>query len=312
MSEEPNFVRGFLLTVLAGFATVLGCAFIPLTQSDKCSIDRATAAALGFAAGVMIWLSFVDVIGGEAGEFFEQHYAPAEAKVQEEEEGNLLVRVWVALFVFVGVAFTMLLDVAVAKCFGEEHGHGHGEQHGDAAPVAEGAASLNIENGEQSKTEEKAPHLYRVALTTMVALSLHNFPEGLATFVDGSNGGFTIAIAIALHNIPEGAAIAVPMFSSSNSWTKALGATAVAGLAQPLGALVGWLILFALQVTAGVPAFVFGCLYSVTAGIMIAISLMELIPEAFRLASTGVVMTAVLFGFAVMETSIIVLEATGA
>merc|ERR1712117_183012 len=98
-----------------------------------------------------------------------------------------------------------------------------------------------------------------------------NFPEGLVTFISTSTGNFAVALAIAMHNIPEGAAIAVPLYAATGSYAKCLGSTAIAGSAQPFGALIGWLVVIVLQ--AATSDFILGALYAVTAGIMIAISL---------------------------------------
>jgi len=325
--DEPNFVAGFFLAFFAGMATVLGCLFIPLTQNGRCHPDKATAAALGFAGGVMLWISFVDVLGDEAKEFFEMHFNPevelnatATGPVKASDgNGELWIRFWIAFFVFVGVGVTMVLDFIVTHFLGEGHAHSHStkpEGLVDGQASAGNDAHHHEHAAEIPRTESKAsqrqPQLLRISMVAMVALSLHNFPEGLATFVDGANGGFTIVIAIALHNIPEGAAIAVPMYGSLGSYPKAIAATAVSGMAQPIGAAVGWIILVLVQASSGIPDFLFGALYSMTAGVMISISIVGLIPEALGLASNNFVMTCILGGFAVMQTSIIALEASGA
>lgn len=311
MTEEPNFFRGFLLATFAGLATVLGVLFIPLTQNGRCDPDKATAAALGFAGGVMLWISFVDVVGDEAMAFFDLHYAPNGG----EHESEALVRLFTALFVFTGVLITMVLDWVVSRFFGEGHTHSHGTKPAAESELVDQHAHTSQEEvipRNSSRASQRQPQLLRISMVAMLALSLHNFPEGLATFVDGSNGGFTIVLAIALHNIPEGAAIAVPLYSAVGSYPKAIAATAVSGLAQPIGAMVGWIVLFLVQANAGIPDFLFGALYSITAGVMISIALIGLIPEALGLASHNFVMTCILLGFAVMETSIIALTVSGA
>lgn len=120
-----------------------------------------------------------------------------------------------------------------------------------------------------------------------------------------------MALAIAMHNIPEGAAIAVPVYQNSKSYWKAFQATLIAGVAQPLGALIGWLLLFILDTGAGLPNFLYGCMYSLTAGIMIGMSLVGLIPEALAMASSERVGVSIAAGFIVMEFSILCLGWAG-
>lgn len=306
---------------------MLGVAAIPLTQTSWFNKDKATAGALGFAAGVMLWLSFVDVIGGEAAEFFEDAIGEGDGHDHgrrlhsPDEETPVEVRFWIAFFVFVGVGLTMMLDSCVARFFGgHAHSHGQGDAHADHGVehlASHGnemntVRSMDVANdGGEKKVQDRAPALLKISFTAMIALALHNFPEGLVTFVGTSTGNFAVAIAIALHNIPEGAAIAVPLYAATGSYAKCLQSTAIAGSAQPFGALVGWLVLIVIKATEEIPDFLFGALYALTAGIMIAISLQGLIPEAFNLASSQIVMTAILLGFTAMEASIILLNSVG-
>merc|ERR1719323_2557873 len=120
----------------------------------------------------------------------------------------------------------------------------------------------------------------------------------------------TVAFAIAMHNIPEGAAVAIPTFQVSGSYAKAFWASFVAGVSQPLGALLGWLLIILLGFEE-VPEFLYGAMYSLTAGIMIAISLAELLPEALKDASPRFCSLFAFAGFLVMEFSIVCLEFAG-
>jgi len=313
--EDPNYLLGFGLTFVAGMATVLGCLAICCVQG-KSNPKRVTAGALAFAAGVMMYVSFIDVLGGEAPEFFENHFHPdegcagdnpalAKEEAAEEEEESIWIRICVAGFFFVGIVLATGLDKCVDAVFGDEHGHAHGEG-GSSSDDEETEAA----NG-KGKKEEGGSSLERISLVTFLALSMHNFPEGLATFFGGGTGSFTVPLAIALHNIPEGMAIAIPTFQSSGSVKKACLNTFIAGLAQPVGALFGWLLI-AIFGLDDLPAFVYGIVYAVTAGIMVCVSLMELLPEAFAAASPVFVIYWVLGGFILMEFSIICLDLAGA
>merc|ERR1711920_566400 len=152
--------------------------------------------------------------------------------------------------------------------------------------------------------------LLRISMLTLVALALHNLPEGLAAFFSSSTGGWIVVIAIAMHNLPEGAAIAVPAYQSSQSYMKAAGMTFIASLAQPLGGLIGYVFLVLLGL--GRPtAFAYGAIFSITAGVMVAISLVSLIPEALGMSTPAFCMAWTSLGFLMMEISIILLEASG-
>merc|ERR1719486_1262651 len=117
----------------------------------------------------------------------------------------------------------------------------------------------------------------------------------------------TVPFAIAMHNIPEGAAIAIPCYQASGSLWKAFWTTFIAGLAQPAGAAIGWTLVSVLH-TQDVSEFFYGAMYSITAGIMVAVAIMELLPAAVEAASPRIVACCAFTGFFVMECSIVFLE----
>lgn len=122
--------------------------------------------------------------------------------------------------------------------------------------------------------------LYRVGIFSMVAIIIHNIPEGIATFMAGSTNialGITLTIAIALHNIPEGISIAVPIYYSTNSRKKALLYTFISGLSELIGAVITFLFLKPIMSNT-----VMGCLFAIIAGIMLHISFAELIPTSLK------------------------------
>mmetsp|Transcript_145774 Transcript_145774/g.268759 ORF Transcript_145774/g.268759 Transcript_145774/m.268759 type:complete len:327 (+) Transcript_145774:84-1064(+) len=311
----PNHSLGFLLTVVAGLATVLGTAFIPALKWG--SQDQVAGGALGFAAGVMLYVSFVDVLGEEAKEFFENHFSlTGEASghhVQEDKGEDLRVRIWTAFFFFAGLAIAVLLDVAMSYFTAMESPK-------QKDPSSQDSRDLELIGSEQALPEQlpeqTTPHSYdtstssdsmkRVSVVTFIALSVHNIPEGLATFVGGGTGSMTVPFAIAIHNILEGAAIAIPCYQATRSMCKAFRATFIAGMAQPIGAGIGWLLIGVVGYEE-LPEFFYGAMYSATAGIMVCVSLMELIPEALAVASARLVVCCTFLGFAVMECSIILL-----
>jgi len=211
------------------------------------------------------------------------------------------------------------MDMIVDRCLGHDHsGHHHdhadggGNAHateltaGTAEPTGEGKSEAEGEG----KGEVDKDALMRVSLVTILGVTLHNLPEGLAVFLTSSDANFLIVVAIAAHNVPLGAAIAVSVYQSTQSYAKVFQAITVPALAQPLAAGLGWLGL----VLAGIEStedFVTGALYAITGGIMIGIAIYSLLPSALRLATPSFVSGWVFFGFLVMESSIILLTATG-
>merc|ERR1740129_2008003 len=299
---EFNMLNGLLLTFIAGMATMGGLLFIPVINSGITTEKKATSAALAFAAGVMIWLSFVDMLSHAAIEQFSSHYSEDDGSHSHGPEGveGVLVRVWTLVFFFVGMGITVGVDTFVASVFGHTHTHSNPHSHGDhehEAATAPQAIEMNLAEHSHSGdphhgAEGEAGHkedidrdsLLRISMLTLIALALHNLPEGLAAFFSSSTGEWIVVIAIGMHNLPEGAAIAVPAYQSSKSYMKATVMTFIASLAQPLGGLIGYVFLVLLGL--GRPTeFAYGAIFSITAGVMVAISLVSLIPEALGMST---------------------------
>lgn len=122
--------------------------------------------------------------------------------------------------------------------------------------------------------------LYRIGMISMIAIMVHNIPEGIATFLTSNHDlklGLTIAIAIALHNIPEGISIAIPIYYSTGNKKKAFFSTFISGMSEFLGAIIA-----AIFLTNFSNDLFMGCLYSVIAGIMLHISIYELLPSSLK------------------------------
>lgn len=148
--------------------------------------------------------------------------------------------------------------------------------------------------------------LYKIGIISMVAIVLHNVPEGIATFITSTNNlklGLTITIAIALHNIPEGISIAVPIYHSSNNKLKAFLYALLSGMSEVLGSILAYLFLAPL-----INDHVMAALYAVIAGIMIHISVYELIPGAYKESTLKNVLKYFLIGFGVMILSHLLMD----
>lgn len=133
----------------------------------------------------------------------------------------------------------------------------------------------------------------------MLAIGLHNFPEGIATFMAGYEDitlGISIAVAIALHNIPEGIAVAMPIYFAIGSKSKAVKYTLLSGIAEPIGALLAFLVL-----RPFINDFVLGVIFCAVAGIMIYISIEELIPSSRQYGHDRAALVATLAGICLMS-----------
>lgn len=120
--------------------------------------------------------------------------------------------------------------------------------------------------------------LYKVGIISMLAIILHNLPEGIATFISTTKDtslGISLALAIALHNIPEGISISVPIYYSTQSKFKSILYTFISAMSEPLGAIITYLFLYSF-----INNIVLGLLFAFIAGIMIQISLTELLPTS--------------------------------
>ena len=164
------------------------------------------------------------------------------------------------------------------------------------------------ENPHEVKTVEdtevyKNKKLMRMGLFTALTIAIHNFPEGLATFVSAlQNPAIAVPIvaAIAIHNIPEGIAVSIPIYQSTGSKIKAFRYSFLSGLAAPVGALVGWLILMPVMNDV-----VFGIIFAVVAGIIVFISFDELLPAAREYGEHHLSLYGLIAGMAVMGISLL-------
>ena len=241
--ELENILVPFGLTLFAGLSTGIGSA---LAFFAKRTNTKLLSAALGFSAGVMIYVSFVEIF--------------PKAKDTLITELGQIGGYWgtVAAF-FAGIVFIGVIDKLVPS-FENPH-EAHRAEEMNAKELA-----------------AKFRNLYRMGLFTALAIAIHNFPEGLATFVSALKDtklGIAIALAIAIHNIPEGVAVSIPIFYATGNRKKAFVYSFLSGLAEPAGALIGYAILFSF-----LNDIVFGVLFASVAGIMMFISLDELLPAA--------------------------------
>lgn len=256
-----SLLIALMLTVVAGMGTGLGALMSLLPQARD---SRFLAGALGFSAGVMLYVSFLDLLPQAFGEL---------SGVFDTDEA----RFYSVLAFFGGIGLIALIDFLVPE---SENPHEYG--HSDCGVI---------------------PRTKRAGIMLALAISIHNFPEGMATFIsvlDDASLAAPIVLAITLHNIPEGIAVSVPLYNATGNRRKAVIWGILSGLAEPLGAVAGMLFLLPLW-----SATLNALLLSAVAGVMVYISLDELLPGAESYGHHHISITCVIFGMAVMATSIL-------
>ncbi len=265
---NENVMIAFGLTLFAGLATGIGSA---LAFFAKQTNTKFLSAALGFSAGVMLYVSFIEI-------FFKAKDALSEAL-------GAVQGAWMTVAAF----FSGIFLIAIIDKLVPSHENPH-EIRG-VEEMASGAA-----NG-------RDPKLLRMGLFTALAIGIHNFPEGLATFAAALSDpslGVSIAIAIAIHNIPEGISVSVPIYYATGSKKKAFYYSFLSGVSEPLGALIGYLVLYRFF-----NDIVFGLLFAMVAGIMVFISLDELLPAAQKYGEHHLSIYGMVVGMVVMALSLL-------
>ena len=264
---EQHILIPLLLTLGAGLATGIGSAVAFFARHTN---KRLLAFSLGLSGGVMIYVSFVELLG------------QAEAALAASWSARTAQGLAVAAF-FAGILLIGIIDRLVPS-FENPH---------EARTV------------EEMDRKPKNTRLMRMGVMTALAITIHNFPEGIATFttaLENRTLGVAIAAAVAIHNIPEGIAVSIPIFYATGNRGKAFRYSLLSGLAEPLGALLAWLVL-----TPFLSPTLMGCVLAGVAGIMVFISIDELLPAAREYGEAHVAIYGVVSGMAVMAASLLLL-----
>ncbi|MBI9111871.1 zinc transporter ZupT [Maridesulfovibrio ferrireducens] len=267
-SENVAFALG--LTLFAGLSTGIGSA---LAFFAKKTNTRFLSISLGFSAGVMIYVSFMEIM--------------VKAKTALEADLGTVAGTWAAVAAFFGGIFFIALIDKLVPSYENPH-----EMHR--------IEEMNEEDLFAGKSKTK---LLRMGMMSAIAIGIHNFPEGLATFTAALKDphlGVAIAVAIAIHNIPEGIAVSVPIYYATGSKKKAFFYSFLSGLAEPVGALVGYLLFMPFMSDT-----VFGVIFAGVAGIMVYISFDELLPAAEEYGEHHLSIYGLISGMAVMAVSLL-------
>jgi len=372
---DDNVGVAIALVCGAGAATALGASVVFFPSLVKLTSKRVLASSLGISAGVMIYVSFVEIFTKSVDAFVESGKSDGHAHQLA------------ALCFFCGVASMMVLDILVKFLTGESgagaHAHGHIDDdiHGkgdeiesevlDAnnnpvisvphcmgclgdpaaevdkwhqlaekddqkqknscggtgeetpsmvsgsgnelpdkdemsdpeAPKNESSITIDLTKVKDAEEEERN-NLKRMGINTALAIAIHNFPEGLATFVaalDDPSVGAVLAIAIGIHNIPEGLCVALPIYYATGDRKKAFLWGVLSGVSEPVAALLGWAVL-----ATSFSQTMYAVLFGLVSGMMVIISLKELMPTAHKYDPNDTVVTlSLIFGMAIIAVSLI-------
>ena len=260
-----NVVFAFMLTMIAGLSTGIGsCIAFFAKKTNK----KFLSISLGFSAGVMIYVSMIEIF----------------SKAQDSliaELGNKK-GTWLTIVSFFGG----MLVIAIIDKLIPSNENPHEVKDIDTI----------------FQEEQEAKGLTRMGIFTALAIAIHNFPEGLATFISGLQDpsiAIPIVVAIAIHNIPEGIAVSVPIYYGTGSKKKAFIYSFLSGLSEPIGALIGWLVLMPIMYDV-----VFGIIFAGVAGIMVFISFDELLPAAREYGEHHLSIYGLIAGMIVMAISL--------
>ncbi|OSI18077.1 zinc transporter ZupT [Neisseria dentiae] len=258
-----NLTVAFGITLAAGLATVLGSVLVFLSKTPN---PRMLSFGLAFAGGAMVYVSLTEIFS-KSQQAFTATYGQS-------------IGFAAATFAFLaGLGAVALIDRLVPNPHDTLDAHDP-EFH-----------------------EKSRHHIARVGLMTAFAITAHNFPEGLATFfatLENPAVGTPLALAIAVHNIPEGISIAAPVYFATRNKALTVAACLVSGLAEPLGALLGYFVLKPFLSDA-----VFGAIFGLIAGVMVFLALDELLPAAKRYSDGHETVYGLTSGMAVIALSLV-------
>ncbi|HNQ67150.1 MAG TPA: zinc transporter ZupT [Bacteroidales bacterium] len=264
---NTTFLIAFSITLFAGLSTGIGSL---ISFFAKKTNTKMLSFSLGLSGGVMMYISFIEML-------------PNSINLLKNTFGNS--GPWYAIIAFFGgITISLIIDKLVP-----EKNNPH-----------------EVRFVESMNSEVDKAKLHRVGIITAIAITIHNFPEGIATFISAYADlemGIPVAIAVAIHNIPEGIAVAVPIYFATGSKKKAMRLSFLSGLAEPLGALIAFLIIMPF-----INDTVLGIIFAVVAGIMVFISFDELLPGAQKYGNHHIPTYGVILGMAIMAFSLLLLN----
>lgn len=264
--SAPDVAMALSVTTAAGLATALGSLMV---LSSKGPSPRLLAFGLAFAGGAMVYVSLSEILNKSIDSFGAAF-------------GERLGFSYGTLAFLAGVVLIALVDRLIPN------------------------PHEALKADDPSFTRQNQDYIKRVGLLTAFAITAHNFPEGLATFfamLENPGVGLPLAFAIAIHNIPEGISIAVPVYFATNSKTYAFAAALLSGLAEPVGAIIGYSLLSPILSEA-----VFGAVFGIIAGVMVYLAIDELLPAAKRYGRGHETVYGLVSGMAALALSLVLFK----
>lgn len=274
---DSALLLAFAVTLGAGLATGIGSTIAFFAKTTNKSFF---AVSMGFSAGVMIYLSFAEILP-KATQYVEEY-------VTDTEAAGIAAGALIA-----GLVLMAVIDALVPS---------GANPHENTDVELLGTSDTPL----QGVDEVRNKALLRMGVFVALAIAIHNFPEGLATFLlvlDDPQIGIALAIAVAMHNIPEGIAVSVPVYYATKSRLKAFRLSFLSGLAEPAGAVIGYLIL-----AQFLNHFVLGIIFAMVAGVMVFLAIDTLLPTARNSARGHLTVYGVIAGMAVMAASLVLLR----
>jgi len=271
-----TFLLAFMLSLFAGLSTSIGAVLAFFSKGKNYTL---LSIGMGFSAGVMIYISFVEILS-KSKDSFTQLYS-------NEIIGESLA----VASLFAGIALSALIDRIIPQ---------------DVNPHEMKSDEELLELKPKQKYKNRVFALKRTGIFVAIAIAIHNFPEGFVTFLSSLDDvaiGASIAFAIAIHNIPEGMAVSLPIYHATGNKKSAFWYATLSGLAEPIGALVGFFLLLPF-----IGAAALGIAFGVVAGIMIYISFDELLPAARVYGNAHTTIGGIVLGMLVMAISLILFK----
>lgn len=322
---ENGVLFAFALNIGAGLSTCLGGFLIYFKRFVHLANPTCLGVSLGMSAGVMIFISLVEIFQ-ESLKNFREGLSGSDKKEDCNKRCDGNAWLFSSLCFLGGTLLVYLLDLIVHQISPhsetqadiilhelsvlQNSNRSPGESHEEETEISVPQSTNKRTSNKMKLTNDAKNQLNRTGILTALAIAIHNFPEGIATFIAARKDtrlGLTLAIGIALHNIPEGVAVATPVYFATGSRLKALLWTLISALAEPLGGFLSWIIL-----GDQLGKYFEGIIFGLITGVMVTISFKELIPTAHRYCSyRNRVTISILIGMAIMAISLILFAYAG-
>ena len=270
-----DFLFAFFLSLIAGLSTTIGSVIAFMVKKPS---PKFISFVMGFSAGVMIFISFVELLLRSMSSI---GYLPG------------------ILFFFLGMSIMFLIDVVVSHKYEFENSI-------EVLINENGSYKPHLHYGHRHRQhfrgEKKNLKIDKTSLFIILGVFIHNFPEGMATFIGTLaeiNLGLVLTLAITLHNIPEGIAVSMPIYAYTGSKKKAFKWSFISGISEPIGAIITWVFLFPF-----ITPTLLSALLGVVGGVMVYISLDELLPASRSLGKEHHSILGIMSGMIIIALSL--------